>query len=447
MRALRTLLLGWLWLVGVESSSFAASGVIVDWGNANYVDIDDNVRGYDTPIEYNVPFGDGYTGARWYCPFSNTDVLTPTQSYNRGTSWRFYGGVLIHSYTNAFAYHWAEIWSIGPYGDQLYYGAPEGTVGWDLRYWQQPDFLAGGAANTITFGSASKIEFLNYQGGDGVPSNNSGRVRAVVRDGSQFWISNAFGGPGTSNTQSFVLIDPGTALWAPYAPAAPHALKFDSANAVFQSHTFTNITAVGYLHSNDNVIAPATGKKAGFTCAQVRVTAEIGTTPPPSSTFTLSRLDARLRFQSVNRDRYVAKGTITLPAGFSANGQSLTIDVGGATRVFTLDARGRAVLADGSRVWLKVPGGFAGGAVQFSTKAARGNWSNAWVDEGIDSTATVSGQTLSFPVQLSVGSTNASLVASVRYSGTGYKSGGFKLAPVPRSATRRVRSHPTTGAR
>lgn len=260
---------------------------IVNWGG-DYVPTDSNVRDYDTPIEFNVLLEPGFTGARWHVPFSDTAPLTPTASLNVGTSWRFYGGQLMHSFTNAFAFKWAEIWNRGA-NDQQYSGGPTGTKGWDLRYWQKADFLNGATAGAVTFNAQSRLEILNYQGGDGVPGNNSGRVRFVVRDGGQFFISEDFAGPAAAADADFVLTDPGNRRWAPYSPAAPHAISFNAAAATFTTRFFTNITAAGYLHSNDNVPAPAASAKAGFTCQRVRVVAHLSTVsgvgdpdgPPP----------------------------------------------------------------------------------------------------------------------------------------------------------------------
>jgi len=233
----------------------STSAVIVNWGG-DYVEGDEHVRGYETSITFNVELDSGFTGARWHCPFSEDAPLTPLASYDKGASWKFYGGVLLESFTNRFDFKWAEIWNRGA-NDQLYYGAPPGTHGWDLRYWKKEDFLNDGAQHAVTFTPESKLEILDYQGGDGVPANNSGRVRFVVREGGQFFISEDFAGPATTNDADFVLSNPGSARWAIYNPSAPHAIKFDWANASFTPQQFTNVTAVGYLHSNDNVPAPA----------------------------------------------------------------------------------------------------------------------------------------------------------------------------------------------
>lgn len=243
---------------------------VVNW-SGDYVASDADLRGFSTPAQFNVPLAGGYNGARWHIPYSDASPLSPSASDGIGNSWRFYGGILMESYTNSFAYHWAEVRNLGAL-DQLQTSGPTGTRGWDLRYWKKADFTGGGSAGAVTFGPSSRLEIQAYSGGDGVPGNNSGFVRFVVRDGAQFYVSRDSAGPAAVETD-FVLNDPGARLWAPYNPTAPYGIKFDLATASFGPHTFTDITAVGYLHSNDNVAPPATGKRCGFACMGVRALA------------------------------------------------------------------------------------------------------------------------------------------------------------------------------
>jgi len=185
-------------------------------------------------------------------------------------------------YNGRFLQRWAEIWSgssISP-NDKLYYGADtyvltndQNTVGYDFRFWKKEDFVNGASTSAVTFGPTSSLEILDYEGGGGDPRNNWGRVRFVVRDGTQFYISEDFGEPKTT-TASFVLSDLLNRRWAPYNPSAPYNLRFNWASAIFAPHTFVDITAVGYYHSNDN--STDLRRKAGFTAARFRVTADAG---------------------------------------------------------------------------------------------------------------------------------------------------------------------------
>lgn len=221
--------------------------------------------------------GDGNKDdCRWYCPYSDTDPLAPPASLG-GVSWRFYGGELMHRYkASDFEYHWAEIWtwsSIQP-NDVLHSLGPARSHGWDLRYWKREDFLSGGSNAVVQFGPSSTLELIDYAGGDARPGQNSGRVRFVVRDATQFFISEDFGG-GSNSLASFVLTDPGAHRWAPYNPGPPHLIQFKAADATFNTRAFTNVTAVGYLHSNDNVPSPGPLVQPGFTLGRIRITAEL----------------------------------------------------------------------------------------------------------------------------------------------------------------------------
>ena len=325
---------------------------IVNWGG-DYVTFDDNVRGYGTPVESGLDLdGDGANDdARWHCPYSDTLAFTPASSA-QNPSWRFYGGTLLHQYNaSSFAFKWSEIWSGSPIApaDKLYYGGPTGTHGWDLRYWKKPDFLAGGSGATITFGADSRLEIFDYEGGDGVPANNSGRVRFVVRDGAQFYISEDFGAPSASVGADFTLDALPTRRWAPYAPAAPHALRFDSVNAAFALHTFTDITAAGYLHSNDHIPAPATGVKAGFTAARFRVVADRATGPrilqPPQNLDRLEGMSAVFTTAAAGADPLTfqwQKNGANIPGATNATLTfgPLTVGDGGAYRVVVSNATG-----------------------------------------------------------------------------------------------------------
>jgi hypothetical protein len=267
--------------VGVRPGS--AQTVVVNWGG-NYVTFDNDLRGYITD-EYPVNLDGGTNDARSYCTYSETSPLNPPTEYV-GPNARFYGGVLLLKYDGRFSQRWAEIWSgssIAP-NDKLYYGADtyvltndQNTVGYDFRFWKKEDFVNGGASSRVSLGPTSKLEILDYEGGGGIPTNNWGNVRFVLRDGTQFYISEDFGAPGTTTT-SFVLSDLENRRWAPYNPSAPYNIRFDWASAIFAPHTFVDITAVGYYHSNDN--STDLRRKAGFTAARFRVTADVGGAVP-----------------------------------------------------------------------------------------------------------------------------------------------------------------------
>jgi hypothetical protein len=213
-------------------------------------------------------------------PYSDAEPINPHPpggnaygtTYATGTSYRFYGGILFQHYDGQFGSKWAEVWyRDGP--DRIYQSADATSDGWALLYWKKEDFLNSASDVTVTFDAASTLEILNYAGADGVVDNNFGRVRFVVRDGTQFYISEGFGDKTTSS--GFQLTDPSTTRWAPYTSSAPYNLKFDAANAVFASHTFSNITAVGFYHATDQ--SSAVNRRAGLNLERFRVSAKLQT--------------------------------------------------------------------------------------------------------------------------------------------------------------------------
>lgn len=259
---------------------------LVDW-QGDRTPADAILRGFHTPIELNVLLEGDDLGARWHIPYSDSEPLTP-EGAPPGPSVTFYGGLLLEGYYGFLAFHEAEVWDRGA-ADALHSGGPTGSRGWDLRYWKREDFLAGSAAAPVVFGPGASLELLGYAGQFGLAASNSGLVRFVVRDGTQFWISHDAGGPSPNPAADFVLNDPDGALWAPYAPAAPHEIRFDADSATFVPHTFTDVTAIGYLHSNENVPPPATNARAGFSVMRVHATGRLlgATAAPPAAATTM----------------------------------------------------------------------------------------------------------------------------------------------------------------
>lgn len=109
--------------------------------------------------------------------------------------------------------------------------------------------------------------------------------------------------------------------------------------------------------------------------------------------FDLSKMGGSIKFNATGKDACFVSGTLpALKAGFNPLGIAVKIDIGGATRNFTLDAKGRAKSADGSfALKLKLTTNkttkkkeFLGGAAPFKAKLTKGSWMEAWRDEGID---------------------------------------------------------------
>lgn len=268
---------------------------LVDWGG-NYVSDDTAFARYTNTVESGLTLdGSGVANDfRWQIPYSDSAPLNPNpaggnaygSTYGQGSSWRFYGGLVFQSYNAPFQTRWAEVWGNTPEGpaqDRIYAhaGSNTATDGAFLAYWKQADFLQG-AGGTVQFTSDSTLRVEGYLGADGLASENSGWLRFVVRDGNQFFISQEIAQPAGA-AADFVFSDPNSRLWAVYNPQAAGGLKFDFAAAQFAPHFFTNVTALGVYHANDNSTDPQ--RHAGINFRSFKATGAITVTPTSSPGF------------------------------------------------------------------------------------------------------------------------------------------------------------------
>ncbi len=123
----------------------------------------------------------------------------------------------------------------------------------------------------------------------------------------------------------------------------------------------------------------------------------------------------------------------TIRAGFNPLGMVVKIDVGGATRNFTLDAKGRAKATDGS-IGLKLKlvtskttkkKEFFSGSVPFKAKISKGSWMDEWADEGVDPATSAKKKPIPMTVDIALGAPGLH-TASVIYSSKATVGGKFK---------------------
>jgi glucose/arabinose dehydrogenase len=246
---------------------------IVDW-YGDYVTTDTAMQRYIT-LENNQDLdADGATDdTRGYLPYSSSAPLNPNptggnaygSTYATNSSYKFYGGILFQRYNGDFGSRWGEVWERSS-ADRIYQSADPTSDGWAFLFWKKADFL-NGAAGVVKFDANSKLEVLNYSGADGIVVNNYGRVRFVVQDASQFYVSENYGNPIQT---SLTLTNPNAQRWASYSPSAPYNVKF-SVGSSFATRTFNNIQAVGVYHSTDNSTDP--NRRAGLNFERFRVLA------------------------------------------------------------------------------------------------------------------------------------------------------------------------------
>lgn len=119
-----------------------------------------------------------------------------------------------------------------------------------LWYWQKEDFLNGGSNHKVSFDDKSLISPYICRYWDDVDGG-----RWVVRDGSQFYISEAqFGTPADKwpkPPEKAAMLHPTKTKWALYDPKPGADFHFDAASAKFEEHEFKDVTAVGFYIARD----------------------------------------------------------------------------------------------------------------------------------------------------------------------------------------------------
>src|SRR5262249_53229307 len=95
-----------------------------------------------------------------------------------------------------------------------------------------------------------------------------------------------------------------------------------------------------------------------------------------------------LNFRKANADTVKWNGTITIGAGISLSGLAVTIDVGGATRTFVLNEKGRANNGGGNKFGLEPKlkhGVTKAGSAKFSFQL-KGDFAATFADDGLNDT-------------------------------------------------------------
>jgi hypothetical protein len=107
--------------------------------------------------------------------------------------------------------------------------------------------------------------------------------------------------------------------------------------------------------------------------------------PANTPYFDVTKASVAMKFAISNTDMVSASGQIPLADGTSLEGKSLTIDVGGVGKTFTLDAFGRTPKGDATASVSRPKNGVA----RFTVKFVRGDFSAELLDEGMaDSSVT-----------------------------------------------------------
>jgi len=228
----------------------------------------EDVDGDGSSTDDCIAFWEYKDGSNYLSPLSSTAITYD----NEATNARFYGGIAAFynktgiSLTEGMLNNNHELrddWNLMSVHSSS--GLMERAYG--FWFWNKADFLNGGSAvdNKVTFDANSSISVSNFR-----LSTNFPVGRWVVRDGNQFYISEAkFGTTQYSATESFTItkystqsLHPNSTNWALYNPVAPYDVRFKNPeSATYTSHTFTDITAVGFYVARDLLSAGNTQLK------------------------------------------------------------------------------------------------------------------------------------------------------------------------------------------
>jgi hypothetical protein len=105
-----------------------------------------------------------------------------------------------------------------------------------------------------------------------------------------------------------------------------------------------------------------------------------GLTAPGDGSLHIVKGLLKRNLKAAGKDQATLSGTLELPGGFSPAGQEVQACVGGAVRTFTLDAKGKGALPDGSKVLVKAKwpsdgSGVAAGVIAKVTVTLKGDLS------------------------------------------------------------------------
>jgi PKD repeat protein len=246
---------------------------IVNWFG-NYANSSPGVNSTQTLNDTDLN-GDGNAwDAYRRIPFSTTTPLNPTAtSYIiAAPSARFYGGVNLRSFgtsatTKAGIPAFSDTFIVNNGGSTSSSTATTPTddamgfrfqPGLDLAWsfaavWLKPEFLGTGSTNNVSFGNGSLLQVsVGDSGGNGTLRwDIVGNGRFLVRNGTQWYVSQAALASNTSDKLLSFTTDTADGNWAPVDPAAAVNLNLDLTAVVYAPQNFDDLTGVGFYLEND----------------------------------------------------------------------------------------------------------------------------------------------------------------------------------------------------
>ena len=244
-----------------------ASFIMVNWGG-QYVDNNQSFNG--TLPSYTVQNNQNLDGtgtgddSRFGIAYNSSIPvpLSPQSGYS-GTSGTFYGGFVVNTFGNANA----DTQAVQPNAQGVHNNGSTDHLKFQtqhsgndhhsfalLMHWNKADFLNGGDGGAVTLNNLSTFS-LDIRNNSNINENT--HLHFVVRNGTQFYTSEAFyGGTGASLLEAGYLgaiPDGGTATLNPVVSGLgwkaynPDGLDLQWQHGSWTSPTFDNITGVGFF--------------------------------------------------------------------------------------------------------------------------------------------------------------------------------------------------------
>lgn len=191
--------------------------------------------------EWNIDIsGDGENNdSRAHYAFSTTDPLTPGD-------WdgpKVYGGLVgeaINKPNSAFGGWWRRVEKDGTFSVNYQVGEGESGRFYGALYLDKKDFIGDGADTDVTFKKGSVLQLLGMNRWE-----NLGEVRWLLREGDTFYVSDALVQNVEGQALLYFMDDEDHGLWAVFDPE--ESLLFDAEGADFESMTFSDVTAAGFV--------------------------------------------------------------------------------------------------------------------------------------------------------------------------------------------------------
>ena len=242
---------------------------IVDW-DGDYVSSSQNLRSgnYTTTSGVDVDNDGSNDDTRIAFEYSATNALS-SGAYSGAP---IYGGIQASKVNTTTASFQDRAIKNGTTADALSVRSQNEGNFHAVIFFAKADFINGGNSNSVSFDQNSSL-YIKFN-----REENLGELRWLVRDGSNFYVSQSLIGSGYLSFSS----DNSDGNWATFNPQ--NSLNFNASGASFVDRNFSNITAVGFIADKD----PITSSRHWMEFSQFKVEANIGTTTPANLPPTVS---------------------------------------------------------------------------------------------------------------------------------------------------------------